>query len=105
MIIAIDYDDTYTRDPMMWNDILQNMQDHGHLVYGVTGRAYQDDGMDDLHSQYCELTSDVYFTNGKAKRQFMADQGIHIDVWIDDSPEFILNDAVSEQAGTGDFDV
>ena len=33
MNISIDYDDTYTKDPLMWNWFAQQALDRGHKVY------------------------------------------------------------------------
>ena len=35
----------------------------------------------------------LFFTNRQAKKDFMAERGIRIDVWIDDSPAFVLTNA------------
>ena len=38
MNIAIDYDDTYTLDPCVWEAIIQLLKDNGHNVFCVTKR-------------------------------------------------------------------
>jgi len=41
MNISIDYDDTYTKDPLMWNWFAQQALDRGHKVYCVSARGTQ----------------------------------------------------------------
>jgi hypothetical protein len=89
MIIAIDYDHTYSADPPMWNEIIKTMQAHGHLVYCVTAR-HQEHSKQPLATigKLCR----VFFTDKTAKREYMLKQGIIINIWIDDKPEAILLD-------------
>lgn len=83
MNIAIDYDETYTCDPDVWNQIINIFQQNNHKVYCVTKR-------------YVELADDIreaidipiiYAT--KSKLEAVRKNGIKIDVWIDDKPQSI----------------
>lgn len=38
----------------------------------------------------------IFFTGRKGKQKFMFDRGISIDVWIDDMPIFVVQDAASD---------
>ncbi len=88
MNIGLDYDDTYTRDPAMWNFIIGTVRCAGHKIYIVTWRDEEE-----AKKMKIEVAVDgVYPTNRKAKQKFMFDQAICIDVWIDDNPSAILND-------------
>lgn len=89
MVIGMDYDDTYTRDPKSWNAFIMVMQASGHKVYLVTWRTPQecDQGIRDVS----RILDGVHFTSRKAKEKYMYDQGIRIDVWIDDNPYAILH--------------
>lgn len=92
MNIALDYDETFTRDPDAWYAAMFAMRQAGHTVYGVTMR-YPREGLD-IDRRYKELCSGgVHFTAREAKMRYMEDRGISIDVWIDDSPHFILRSA------------
>lgn len=93
MIVALDYDDTFTRDPDVWYLIVNKLRDAGHTVYGVTMRyPHEASGMDTLYDLAC---NDLFFTGRKAKKNFMEDRGIFVDVWIDDQPGWVLQDAAS----------
>lgn len=93
MNIALDYDATYTRDPEMWNIFIANAHLSGHIVYCVTMR-YSHEG-DDVRAALEDQVNYIFFTGRKAKKEFMYAKDIAIDVWIDDTPWFILNDASS----------
>lgn len=91
MIIALDYDHTFTKDPQGWLSFAEIMSGRGHQIIGVTMR-YEDEkrGMDARYSIAC---SAVYFTGRKGKRPWLSEKAITVDVWIDDTPEFIIMSA------------
>jgi len=90
MIIALDFDETYTCDPILWNNFIKNAMLRDHHIYCVTFRHVHE-GLEVMQSvgQYVGV-SNVIFTGRKAKRKFCGDMGVYIDVWIDDSPEYIV---------------
>lgn len=87
MLIALDYDGTYTEDPPLLDAFINAARDRGHEVHLVTMRAE------------CEpiiMTAEVdrvHYTDRKAKYAYMRDQGLAVQIWIDDRPDFILCDA------------
>ena len=89
MNIAIDHDLTYDQDPKLWDLFIATALQRGHKVWGVTKR--------EPHLTVY-MSCPVIYTSRKAKRPFVKAKGIHIDVWIDDSPEGILfNDGAQVQ--------
>lgn len=91
MNISLDYDNTYTTDPVMWDAIVNMMKRHGHKVYVVTMRT-PEEGYE--VTQYLgDKVEDIIFTSRKGKMDFVQAKNISIDIWIDDMPWFILNDA------------
>jgi hypothetical protein len=91
MNISLDFDDTYTRDPKMWDNFINLARLFGHNVYCVTFRfPEQSEQVYDTIGKVIGNDS-CYFTSYNAKRPFMQSKGIMIDVWIDDMP--ILIDA------------
>ena len=88
-IIALDYDDTYTLAPDLWNGLINIMHDYGWTVHIVTYR--HSTSFKDMDLKIPHIT-DYIFTNGKGKHQYCLDMGISIDVWIDDSPDAIIFD-------------
>lgn len=88
-IIALDYDETYTADKGLWDNFIEDCKNRGHEIYIVTARHgynYQELLDDGLFSK----TDGVYFTGHRAKRSFMYEQGIDVNIWIDDNPNAIL---------------
>lgn len=67
------------------------MQRQGHSVYCVTMR-HETEGRE-VKEALGKRCDGVFFTNREAKQAFMFARGIRIDVWIDDTPAFILNSA------------
>lgn len=90
MLIAIDYDGVITENGAFWLEFINHARSHGHGIICVTGRKKTEKDAGILafmrHIQF-------YFTAGKAKKGFMADKNIFPDIWIDDTPYFIENDA------------
>lgn len=81
----MDYDNTYTRDPLMWRNIIKIMEDNGHNIRIVTSRSpdmiLDDDWvLNKLPITYCSF---------RAKKTVCEEQGISIDIWIDDDPLYI----------------
>ena len=85
MIIALDYDDTYTRDPNFWDSVIQLAQNKGHKVVCITMRyPYEID-----KEKFPDV--EIICTNRQAKWFYIQEHNIRIDIWIDDSPYFLLN--------------
>ena len=84
MIIAIDYDNTYTLAPKMWLQIIEIMQAQGFYVMCVTFRHEYECG--DIDPRLRSKVNEFIATGRKAKFQFLNDKDIDIDIWIDDDP-------------------
>ena len=76
----------------MWNEFITIASHRGHTVYCVTMRYPQEE--DSKFSEIRQYVRDVFFTSRKAKKKFMYDRGIHVSVWVDDTPAWILQDAI-----------
>lgn len=88
MNISVDFDDTYTRDPIFWNRFIEMAWEFGHTVYCVTARENTPINQWEVYESIGRLIGkdNCYFTSQMAKAKFMFDKGILIDVWIDDLP-------------------
>ena len=85
MIIALDYDDTFTADRAMWSSFVGLAIAAGHLVTFVTYRALdRNEGNDDIRRDASALGIPVVYSEGRQKQDVFT-----ADVWIDDSPELI----------------
>jgi hypothetical protein len=87
VIIAIDYDNTYTADPATFDKVIKLFQDAGHTVICVTGR---DGGImgDPVRASIGKLIP-VVFAGPEWKRDAALKQGYKVDVWVDDIPNMI----------------
>lgn len=94
LTIAIDYDDTYTADPKLWNDFINSCRDCEYTVYIVTMRSmvdYQEDlkfkkWADNMWLKY---GIDTILCDGLPKQETTERYGITVDIWIDDNPRGI----------------
>jgi hypothetical protein len=91
MKIALDFDDTYTVDPVFWDEFITLAQDHGNEVRIVTFRKST---MRDAALDWLERKIPVIYTEYIQKRAFCKHIGWEPDIWIDDSPEFIVDRVV-----------
>lgn len=91
--IALDYDQTFTRDPKAWTEFIHLMQREGHTVYCVTMRYAEGKEYNEVQRAVGHLVDGLFCTARKGKRSFMSARQINIDVWVDDTPDFILMDA------------
>jgi len=86
MNIALDYDGTFDLDLIFWYTFIQIAATRGHNVCIVSAREPVQ--MHDIQDAVPPNTK-IYATGLIPKRAYMERQGIAIDVWIDDWPEWI----------------
>jgi len=93
MNISLDFDETYTRDPILWLQFIKAATDRGHKVYCVTMRT-PEEGAEVIH-ELSRFVEKIIFTSRKAKKDFCYyEHNINIDVWIDDMPLFVVKSAL-----------
>lgn len=97
LLIALDYDGTYTADPEFWLEFIKFATARGHEVVVATMR--NDDELDDICDDLYEVVNRVIPTNRNAKRTFLKSFGIKPHIWIDDQPHFIVVDAAGADKG------
>lgn len=101
MRIAIDFDDTYTLDPNMWDQILNLMVLSGHEVFCITARP--DRHMDKVRETIGKVIGmeNCIGTQLLAKRKYVKDHyGLVFDVWIDDTPDAIVSNIYPRDKNT-----
>lgn len=100
MNIGLDFDDTYTRDPAMWDMLIPLIQARGHKVYCVTGRT-PEEGRNVLVTLGKIIGEDhCYFTSRQSKKNYMFKMNICIDVWVDDNP-LLINVGIDTELNDG----
>lgn len=89
-VFSFDFDNTISRDPSGFMQIMKLLRDRGHDVYVCTMRMkwLNPEDFDFL----IEAGYKVFFTEHKAKDEYMKSQGIQVDVWVDDLPDSIIED-------------
>ncbi|PRZ45397.1 hypothetical protein [Paraburkholderia fungorum] len=90
MNISLDFDGTYTEDPDRWNQFIDSFLAAGHTVQIITMR-HQHEANRALKDLAKKIP--VHYTSRQAKENYATEKGIHIDVWIDDNPRWIHQDA------------
>lgn len=91
MIIALDYDGTYTNDPEAWIKFIELFLTAGHEVICVTMRT------PDEVTDMCSILKDIIPiipTSRASKEKFLLKFNIKPDVWIDDNPFWIYEDSL-----------
>lgn len=87
--IALDFDDTFTADPDLWNSFIASAKKRGHTIIIATMR----------HPSECARVfemvkgvdhANMFFTGRCAKKPFIEARGVFPDIWIDDNPRYIL---------------
>ena len=76
MLIALDYDGTYTADPVLWDRFVEHARERGHEVKILTMR---------YESEPIDTHLDVVYTGRRAKYGV-----IPADIYIDDEPHFLF---------------
>lgn len=94
MLIALDFDGTFTRDPQGWRLFVEMMRERGHSFVCITGRS--DIGW--MAAEVVDALSfgskegpimPILFCGNQWKRDVAVKAGFEVDVWIDDCPSMI----------------
>lgn len=90
--IAIDYDETYTASPELWDSFILHALELGHKPFICT---YRDDRYDkDEDLLFLEEVVEVVYTRGVAKKWWCEQFGPgDVSIWIDDKPERIYENS------------
>lgn len=91
MNLSLDYDNTYTRDPVFWDAFIGMAKRYGHRVYCITMRTPAEG--EEVVRYLGHQVDSILFTSRGNKHDYAFKHHVSIDVWIDDMPYFILNNA------------
>jgi hypothetical protein len=93
LVIAIDFDDTFTAAPVLWASFIKAAVLDGHRIYCVTARRDTDENREILESKFNEHSVDIpiVFSNLGSKLWTMAQRGIKVNIWIDDAPHALVH--------------
>lgn len=91
MNISLDYDETFTEDPILWKKFVEMAHSRGHTVFCVSARNNTDENYAEInHATNGKVQ--IILTSHKQKKDYCNKLGINIDVWIDDCPTAIERD-------------
>jgi hypothetical protein len=79
--ISIDYDDTFSVCPETWTKVVHLLRSAGANVFCVTARRPD--------MAITDFPGEVYYTSGEPKAQYMREQYVDVNIWVDDWPELI----------------
>lgn len=89
-VFSFDFDNTISRDPQGFLAVMELLEKRGHTVYVVTARREEvhDEDFDEVRKKGYRVIK----TRHISKQKWMEEvEGIHVDVWIDDCPDAVLN--------------
>jgi hypothetical protein len=96
LILALDFDDTYTANPELWDSFIILSQMCNTEVVIATYRHEVEDA-DPALDRIKRLGTRCYFTDGKAKKPFLEALGVNVNIWIDDRPQTVYMDSAWAQ--------
>lgn len=88
MLIAIDYDETFTSDREVWTAVIKLLQAAGHKIVCATLRRESESNRLALKADLPDGVA-IYFCYGSQKRPALEAKGIFVNIWIDDCPSSI----------------
>jgi HK97 family phage portal protein len=107
LTISIDFDRTFAADPALWGEFARKAVADGNRVVMISRRpeADREEVISSL-GDYAEAFSDVLLVGSDTLKDDAAQAaGIAVDVWVDDSPQFIRSEqrAAPGAVAEGDF--
>lgn len=88
LTISIDYDDTFTAAPELFSLFIREAQKEGHRVICISARRDEIGHRQELMNALPHGVQ-VLLSYDTPKKQFARQNGIAVDIWIDDMPEAI----------------
>lgn len=93
LTIAIDFDNTFTADPVMWSKFIRDARTAGHRVVCVTSRRQTTQNntlLDEMFKRH-GIEIATWFTSLASKTWYMQQVGVKVDIWIDDDPKTLVD--------------
>ena len=92
MTISIDFDRTFAADPALWGEFARKAVSDGNTVVMVSRRPDTADDrqtVTDTLGGYADAFSRVLLVGDTLKDDAAKAAGVSVDVWVDDSPQFV----------------
>lgn len=90
MIYGVDYDGTWTSDPVLWRAFVQSAVARGHQVILITNRISAAPWGPEVRAALSDVpVADIVFCGAAPKRAVARQRGWNVDVWVDDRPHTV----------------
>ena len=109
MTISIDFDRTFAAEPSLWGEFARKAVADGNTVVMVSRRPDTPSDrktVTDTLGNYADAFSQVLLVGDRLKDEAAREAGITVDVWVDDSPQFVRSLEERAEPGSvveGDF--
>jgi HK97 family phage portal protein len=109
MTISVDFDRTFAADPQLWGEFARQSAAAGNRVVMVSRRPDTPENQDEIAQtlgDYREAFDAVLLVGERLKDEAAREAGIAVDVWVDDSPQFVRGTESRAAPGSvaeGDF--
>jgi hypothetical protein len=109
MTISVDFDRTFAADPQLWGEFARQSAAAGNRVVMVSRRPDTPENQDEIAQtlgDYREAFDAVLLVGERLKDEAAREAGIEVDVWVDDSPQFVRaaeSRAAPGSVAEGDF--
>jgi HK97 family phage portal protein len=109
MTISVDFDRTFAADPQLWGEFARQSAAAGNRVVMVSRRRDTPENQDEIAEtlgDYREAFDAVLLVGERLKDEAAREAGIEVDVWVDDSPQFVRaaeSRAAPGSVAEGDF--
>lgn len=95
MTVSIDFDRTFSADPQMWGEFAKQATADGNTVVMISRRPDTPEDrqtVTETLGEYSAAFSQVLLIGDTLKDEAAKAAGIDVDVWVDDSPQFIRSE-------------
>jgi hypothetical protein len=109
MTISVDFDRTFSADPRLWGEFARQSAAAGNRVVMVSRRPDTPENQAEIAEtlgDYREAFDAVLLVGERLKDEAAREAGIAVDVWVDDSPQFVRGTESRAAPGSvaeGDF--
>lgn len=95
LTLSIDFDRTFSADPQLWGEFARKAVADGNTVVMVSRRPDTEEDrqtVTDTLGDYADAFSQVLLVGDRLKDEAAKEAGVNVDVWVDDSPQFIRSE-------------
>jgi HK97 family phage portal protein len=92
MTISVDFDRTFAADPALWGEFARQSAAAGNRVVMVSRRPDTPENQAEIAEtlgDYREAFDAVLLVGERLKDEAARESGVEVDVWVDDSPQFV----------------